>query len=860
MVGFMASKKKKKINHHRISKSIAQNYREQAEALIEKERYKEAVKQAKLCYREEGTPEHHRLLERAYFLRAKQLREGGMTTAAREVAHHLIEFGITDLELTEPSAELLMALGMSDPALELQGRLETSGEGRESLIRQAADQAVLDPNRAPSAMPEVREGAARVRTALEALEAGDEARAMAELRDVSRGSPFSDWKLFARGLAAFHRRETDEAMANWSRLDADRAPSRIARSLQMMAGLTSGDESALSAAERRAFGDSILGPLRQLNALVVQDRWAEAVRMLGPLRSSLRRIDPAMAERLTRVLYDPMIRSVSKRSYDEARRLIRDFSKTAEPLAIDPYWNRFWALIWEGPQGSIDEAEPYWRSYVKDLRKAPALKPEERPTAQAIVLRHLGRELVEEASAIGAGMFGMVPAARKEIDRERRRAVQCLEESLQLDPSQRETYEALIDAYQRWDQPDQAAEAARRLLQAAPDDLDALLHLSQYHFRRDEPSQALEYAQRARTLKPLDTRTADLEWAARVSLARQLAIQGRFDEGRAELDAADRLLPESSRELHFKARKAVFEFKAGQSDRAEQIIAEEQDRLPEPTPLWLALLIEARRYQLPKPLLDRFEARWTNALSKRRKAETAGALADLLGAFLASDISYPGRVEHVRQVADYLRPATRLKYSREDLVRICQFLIQLPEERDTAEKMARRGTKLFPDVPEFFTILGSLEMSKGSYGGNLWQARRHFETALSLAQAQASSDPRAAALLPKIKQSLSMIEALTSGPMGLPFASLPFGGPGPGPSMPDPSSLPLELIDMIEAMADDMGVDPEDLYGLEDEDEDFFDEEGAFYPPPPLPSPPPPPSSRPRPPSPARKKGKKKKR
>ena len=80
--------------------------------------------------------------------------------------------------------------------------------------------------------------------------------------------------------------------------------------------------------------------------------------------------------------------------------------------------------------------------------------------------------------------------------------------------------------------------------------------------------------------------------------------------------AAERAWPELSRTFHFLARRAVFELKAGQAERAEALIAEAQERLAEPTPLWLALLIEAIRYKLPKADQDRFEAQWVKALTE----------------------------------------------------------------------------------------------------------------------------------------------------------------------------------------------------------------------------------------------------
>src|SRR5262249_4937352 len=81
---------------------------QEVERLIQKGRLKDAVKQAKMCYHEESTPAHHRLLERAYFLRAQQLHREAMPTAAAEVAQHLLDFGVTDPDLPAELVPLLL--------------------------------------------------------------------------------------------------------------------------------------------------------------------------------------------------------------------------------------------------------------------------------------------------------------------------------------------------------------------------------------------------------------------------------------------------------------------------------------------------------------------------------------------------------------------------------------------------------------------------------------------------------------------------------------------------------------------------------------------------------------------------------
>src|SRR5438128_411564 len=68
-VRFMVSRHKKRTGRSEAAtptKVCAQ----EVERLIAKLRLKEAVQEARLCYKQESTPEHHRLLERAYLLRA----------------------------------------------------------------------------------------------------------------------------------------------------------------------------------------------------------------------------------------------------------------------------------------------------------------------------------------------------------------------------------------------------------------------------------------------------------------------------------------------------------------------------------------------------------------------------------------------------------------------------------------------------------------------------------------------------------------------------------------------------------------------------------------------------------------------
>src|SRR5208282_1924794 len=74
-----------------VVKTSAGDAAVQLERLISKQKYKDAVKQAKLIHKAEATPQSHRQLERAYFLRAQQLLRAGMPASAVEVSRHLLD-------------------------------------------------------------------------------------------------------------------------------------------------------------------------------------------------------------------------------------------------------------------------------------------------------------------------------------------------------------------------------------------------------------------------------------------------------------------------------------------------------------------------------------------------------------------------------------------------------------------------------------------------------------------------------------------------------------------------------------------------------------------------------------------------
>src|SRR5271166_3352227 len=801
-----------------VVKTSAGDAAVQLERLISKQKYKDAVKQAKLVHKAEATPQSHRQLERAYFLRAQQLFRAGMPSSAVEVSRHLLDFGVTDVKLVEDFSPLLVKLGLAQDAFRIQGRLE-SPQSQSRLVLLVADQAVLHPEQSQPSSPEVAREATLVRQALEALYAGDEATALGLVRDIARSSPVSEWKLLVRGLAAFYRGDHGETQANWSRLDPERAPQRIVRQLQKLhQGQSEKDAGGTDFAELEGlvYGERILPRLRELSDLVAKNRWVDVLRRITSLRLSLRAVDPRLAEKLTSSLLAPLLDHATSLNYTSGTRLLREFTQVAEPLAIDPGWNRLWALTWERPLDGTSVAIKYWTKYIADLESCTALKAEERPLAQALVWKHMAQlylaELHDRSEEDEDLDFEDEDENALDLDEDRlvQQATTCIERSLQLAPRHRPTYELLVEVCGISDDPEKLTEAKQRILKVFPDDVDTLVETALELHRGDQPEPALEALSKARRHKPLDESLVSLEITIRTALARSLALQKRWDEGRAQFAAIEQLRPDELRSCFYLAKKATFEIKAGERDLADRHEREAAALLPEPAPLWLSLRVESIRFKLTKATQKHYAELWKKELKKKCRSETAGAMASFLTAFLALEIDYDGRDHDATEVLKYLHRTTRLNYRLEDLEDVCEFLGHFPKESRLTRNLVQRGLKAHPESALLHVVLAGVEMSDPAAVWRLPDVRGYLEEALRLAEA--STRRREMLMIPKIKQMLSVSNELHSQLAGFPFAA-------PG-GMPVPGGKPGSFEDFLGAFLG-AAVDDED-----DEDDEQEDEGG----------------------------------
>ena len=537
-------------------------------------------------------------------------------------------------------------------------------------------------------------------------------------------------------------------------------------------------EADLAVLEKEAFGEPILARLAQMRSLAASQEWEKVLRLLAPLRFALRRVDRRLAEQATRILFGRIIHAASELdNLDDVERLVGAFTRVAEPMAIDPSWNRFWAIAWD--ESSCEETSGRWLKYVDDLESIPAFTATERPLAQAMVLSRMAMQYRDQAEARSFPRSNLMPSEwfeepddESESNELKMEVIKCLERSIELAPLYLPAHRMLIDAHKRRNNTTKCEAAATRLLAAAPEDLETLEFMLESAMERDDHDAAMAFVRRARALKPLDQSLRDREWTIRVGLARKCAIAGRWDEGREQFRAADELLPDHCGRYDYLACKLLFEAKAGRRDESDRFLLEAQAKLPEPTPLWLSLAIEASRYGMTHATQHGYAELWLADLKKKCRSETAGAMAHLLHSYRFAKIDFPGRDGYIAHLAGYLQRTSRLKYRQIDIERVCDFLIGLREHQKLLDKLLKHGLKLHAGSVWLHYHAGAeaLASSRPPLIGH--RALEHLETALKLAEA--SSVASETELVPSIKQTLTMIKEFNTR-LGLGI----FGGGGP---------------------------------------------------------------------------------
>jgi tetratricopeptide (TPR) repeat protein len=735
-------------------------------------RFQQALELAKQVHKLEPTPAHRELVKQAYLGRARQLRESGHTRDAATVLQAARQFGDGDPAWLGQLAKELAACGEVRQALALIAG-STDEPLKTQVIGQAVDGALQQETAGRALLPEALHGDFdRVLQAFQQTEAGQDEAARETLQGIGLRSPFLEWKLLLRGLQAFYGRDDARALENWQRLAPERLPVRLAAPFRFLidpafrAAQPPATQAVLQKQADRLQGSGVVQQLRQVQAAMANtNSLAPAFRQAEALLSALRLEAPHLVPRLASCFYWAATTS----SPDDVPRYRRVFGAPPD----DPNFNRLHALAYDRA-GELDEAHHYWQQYEKDVANHPEIWPGERGTrTRALLWLHLGQNAAEEEPDEEEKRLPRF--LRDQTDRPAPLdppADKCLERSLELAPDLLPAYEALFRYHLDAGHDAKAVKAARRLLERFPDHGPTLEALAELRTKQKAYAEALELFQRALKANPLERKLRGKVALAHQFLARAHAEAGRFDEARAQYQAALAMDTESKNNSTVLAKWAACEFKAGDAARGEELLQQALAQALSPLGLAYQMLVESIRLKLPRPYKPRFDREFNEGLAA---APTGAAAEDLIGltaSLQGANVTYLGQKTHQKKVLAYLDKARAADFTEGQLERICSALISLDAIKQ-AQKFTKLGQKKFPKSPHFPYLEAMSHVIKGPRTFSIWKVRPLLEKAERLARAL-PPDERTRALLEDVEERLRAMDALS--PFGASFFDTFFGG------------------------------------------------------------------------------------
>jgi tetratricopeptide (TPR) repeat protein len=726
----------------------------------------QALDLAKQLYKAEPSPANRELLLDTYVARSRQLRSQDKQRDAATVLQVAAGLAREDTRWLGRIAQGLAACGEVNQALVL---LQSTPESpaRTQVLAQAADAAFRQEAAGRAQLPpELHMDFDRILQAFARLEKREDEAARVGLQAIGLRSPFLEWKLLLRGLQAYYQGDDARAIENWQRLNPDRLAARVAAPLRFRidaayrAAQPPEAQRVLQRQADRLLDQGLLPHLRSIQAALAGHRGlAESFRLASQLLPHLRQQAPQLVPAVARCYYWAIIHGGVP---DDVPRYLRLFG----PPPDDPTCDRLCALAAEHVH-DLEQAHEQWRKYEQVVADGTTAWPaDQTKRVQALIWLHMGQNAARVPDL--DRLPELPPFLRDHPDRPRPlkpSAEQCFQQSLKLAPDRREAHEALFHDLRDRDEREKAEAAGRTLLEQFPDHVATLESLGDLLMETERYPEALELFQRALKGHPLDRHLRSKLGTAHTYNARAHAEAERFDEARAEYQAALSFEDERGASSIL-CKWAACEFKAGNANRAEELLGQALCEGSTRLAVAYSMLIETIRLKLPRPLKTRFDKEFKEALEEPATGASAAAVMDTAAAHKAAGVTYHGQKAHEKKVLAYVEKAKRAQFTEEQLSRVCKNLLILQSTR-LLRAHCQLGKQRFPKAAIFPFLEAESYFAKGP---QMLYDRRKVEPLLQKAHRLASAmphDERRELLLEQIQERQKILQTLGGGPFGM---------------------------------------------------------------------------------------------
>ncbi|MFN4258347.1 MAG: tetratricopeptide repeat protein [Gemmataceae bacterium] len=753
----MAKKPKYKQPNWHVSEA---DIRARVEKALRENRHQQALELAKQLYKSSATDAHRQLMKKAILGCSRQLRTSGYPREAASLLNSYIDLDQGNPDWLRQVAEELAACGESQGALELLARVGGDPQAQARLLARSVDAALQRKAEGRSLLPESLHGQFDlILQAFQQLETEQDDALKETLQGIGLQSPFLEWKVMLRGLQAYYQQDDARTLENWQRLDPERLPAQLIAPLRFdidtpfRVAQSPQTQLSLSKKLESLQGSGLIDPLRRIQAAISNDNLGQAFRLVEGILPAVRREHPRLTPRLASFFYWSIVHHGQPEDIQRYRRL---FGSPEDDLEF----HRMEALAMEDMM-RMPEAHAAWQRYEKWVADHPKVFPgDQARQVRALIWSHMGHNA---AHVPDTKKLPLPPFLRDHPDRPKPlkpTTEECFRRSLQLDPKQLTAHEELFHYYQREQKSDQAEQAGRALLEHFPDHLPTLRALANFCSQAGKYEDALHFAEHALKVHPLDQDLRDRVGYVHMLMACRHAEADRFEDARAEYQAALRYYKLGETASVF-CKWAACEFKAGHAEKAEELIQQALAKADDRLAITFSMLIEVIRLKLTK-LKKRFNDDFNAALNQAPTAAAAVALASTVASHRAAGITYHGQKTHEKKALTYLEQAAKRKdlFKEEQLESICESLLSLGNHKLLLHTYTALGQRKFPNNPLFPFFEADGYIRQGPDRCRPWQVMPLLEKARNLTE-KLPRDDKQQKLLQDITDRQAMMKVIS---------------------------------------------------------------------------------------------------
>jgi tetratricopeptide (TPR) repeat protein len=708
-------------------------------ALLREGRFVEAVQLAKQLVETSPTDENRAELRETY-LAVVQVLAG--RDAKADTARWLDESEKIDGPNSWWEALALQRARLGDGARARKLLEKAAGTTALSRIVGAeVDQAMADRQRGRDLVPaDLRPGFELIRQAFAQYDQGQDEAARQTLQGIGLSSPYLDWKLLLRGLIAYSTNDDVRAAENWARLDPERLPAKLALPLRFNSDAAfrnalPPDQAKALARRATAMAHPMLAQLREVQFLLASpEGLSSALRKVSSLVGLMKVSMPQLAPKLANCFYWLIMQHGEPEDLDQYRRLFG-------PHPEDRRFNRLQALIMENI-GDLERANEFWKDYVDEIGADAGRWPGEvGRRARAMIWKKMGENAEahddqddDDEYPDFDDFLDLPPRRRKKSRRTSLEpsAENCYKQALELAPDWKPTALNLINLLRAGERYEEAEAAAVRLLERHPDDVDALVDLSEMQSIQGKLSEATDSLRRAIRNNPLDRGLRARLSSLSLACARSLAQEGDF-EGAA---SAIRETIENEPGLCGNIARAIAvacAFKRGDEAAAERLLGEFSAEPRQRAAIAYIVLVEGLRLKVAKKVtngqLDRFE----QALGEALGVQELALLATFFGHYRSEPKPYRGIGPHEKRISLALQRLLDARLSEAELADF-GFMLLRARLGKLLLSCARQGAQRFPDNPCFMYLFGEQAIMQRPKTFSVRQVAVWFRNVLDLTE------------------------------------------------------------------------------------------------------------------------------